>query len=73
LVVSLTHRNGDSPAATAGVEAGDVVLAWNDQPVRSAVGLARLIAETSVGQSAKLTILRRDQQLELQVQVKERL
>lgn len=72
VVVSLTHRNGDSPAATAGVEPGDVVRAWNDQPVRSAVGLARLIAQTSVGQSAKLTILRRDQRLELEVQVKER-
>jgi serine protease Do len=48
----------NSPAAKAGVKAGDVITEVNGAPIKDARALAQQIAKTAPGSSAKLTILR---------------
>jgi serine protease Do len=50
-------QNG-SPAAKAGIEAGDVITAVNGTPVKDARDLARTIATMAPDSSAKLDIIR---------------
>jgi S1-C subfamily serine protease len=52
-----------SPAREAGVEAGDVIVAWDESPVPSIDALHRLLTEQYVGTSAQVTLLRRAQKL----------
>jgi serine protease Do len=47
-----------SPAAKAGVKAGDIILSVNGDPVKDARGLARTISAMAPGTSVKLGILR---------------
>jgi serine protease Do len=46
LVASVTP---DSPAAKAGLKAGDVIVAAGDHPIRTAHDLPRIVAETPIG------------------------
>ena len=55
LVVSIERS---SPAERAGLAAGDVIIAYGDQPVRDIDGLHRLLVEEQVGQRTPLTLLR---------------
>jgi serine protease Do len=48
-----------SPAAKAGIEAGDVITAVNGKPVRDSRQLAQTIAMMAPGTSVKLTLLRK--------------
>ncbi|MES1941434.1 periplasmic serine protease, Do/DeqQ family protein [Salinisphaera sp. T5B8] len=48
----------DSPAEAAGLEAGDVILSFNDQPVDSAASLPPLVGTVAPGKSASVTVLR---------------
>jgi serine protease Do len=57
----------NSPAAKAGIEAGDVLTAVNDRPVKDAHELARAIAAMAPGTSLKLTLLRNHEQKSLTV------
>ena len=52
-----------SPAREGGVEEGDVIVAWDDNPVPSIDALHRLLTEQYVGASAQVTLLRRAQKL----------
>jgi len=52
-----------SPALEAGVEEGDVIVAWDENPVPSIDALHRLLTEQYVGTSAQVTLLRRAQKL----------
>ncbi|HPQ95776.1 MAG: DegQ family serine endoprotease [Thiothrix sp.] len=47
-----------SPAARAGVQAGDVILGFNNQDVESASHLPLLVGNTPVGQQVPLKVLR---------------
>jgi serine protease Do len=47
----------DSPAAKAGVEAGDVITAVNDQPVKDARDLAKKIGSLTPDTAVKLTVI----------------
>jgi serine protease Do len=63
---------GDAPAARAGIQPGDVVVAWNGRPVsaRFAEELPRfrkLIADTPIGSRVPLRILRRGAEISLDV------
>jgi serine protease Do len=51
----------NSPAADAGIKAGDVVTAVNGQPIKDARMLAQRIAMAAPGSKAQLTILRNGQ------------
>ena len=48
----------DSPAETAGIEAGDVIVEFDGERVRSARQLARLVEETPAGRAAPVRVLR---------------
>jgi len=55
MVTSVTE---DSPAAAAGILTGDVVLSFNGRAVAEMRQLPRLVAETPVGDSVTLEVLR---------------
>jgi serine protease Do len=46
------------PAAQAGLKRGDVVLSYQDQPVADSSALRNAVADTPIGQQAKMTIWR---------------
>ncbi len=58
-----------SPADEAGVRAGDVVVAFDGETVRSARQLSRLVQETPPGRAAGITIRRDGARLELELEV----
>ena len=57
----------DGPAAKAGVKAGDVITSFDGERVRSARQLSRLVDETPVGRSVKMSVLRDGKSLDLSV------
>jgi serine protease Do len=48
----------NSPAAKAGIKAGDIITAVNGTPIKDARALAQQIARATPGSSAKLTVIR---------------
>ena len=58
-----------SPAAKAGLEAGDVVLSVNGQPVGTANALPPLVADLAPGATATLKVWRKGAEREIKVQV----
>jgi serine protease Do len=48
----------NSPAAKAGIKAGDVILGWNDASVDESTALPGLVADTAPGQTAKVRVWR---------------
>ena len=59
----------DSPAAQAGLQTGDVIMAFDGKPVASSQDLPGIVAETPVGQDVTVTVQRQGQPLELAVTV----
>jgi serine protease Do len=59
----------DSPAADAGLEQGDVILAVDGRPVRTVRDLPRLIAGIEGGTSAKLTVWRGGKEKTVRVRI----
>jgi S1-C subfamily serine protease len=57
--VHVAEVAADSPAARAGVAAGDRIVALDGQPVEGIDGLQRLLDASRIGQSCELKILRR--------------
>ena len=56
-----------SPAAQAGIKAGDVVTSFDGERVRSARQFARLVEETPAGRSVKTQVLREGKAVDLTV------
>ena len=54
-----------SPAAAAGIEEGDVLVAWNDKPLARIDDLHRLLSEDDFERVATVTLIRRTQKLTL--------
>ena len=48
----------DSPAAKAGIRAGDVVISFNGQPIKEMRNLPRLVAETKIGADVEVVVWR---------------
>ena len=63
-------ENG-SPAAQAGIEAGDIITKFNGQAIDRATELPRLVGNTKPGSRVNLTVFRRGQARDLQVTVAE--
>ncbi len=61
------------PAVEAGIEEGDVVVAWNGDRVESVAELRRLVSETPPGRVAELTVLRDGAEREVSVELAARM
>ncbi len=55
------------PAAAAGLVQGDVIIAFNGEPVRSIDDLHKFLSEDAIGKAAELYILRSGRKLRLRV------
>ncbi len=64
LVVSLTEKG---PAQRAGVQEGDLIVAYGDQPIAGIDDLHRLLTDRQVGIAAPLTVLRRSEKKTLTI------
>jgi serine protease Do len=71
-IVGIVPQPEGSPAARAGIHAGDVVIRWNDAAIRTPADLSRLVAKTPIGSRAKVVVIRSEQELALEVVVGER-
>jgi serine protease Do len=60
---------GGSPASKAGIQAGDVVLKWNDQTITGQAQLSNAVAQTEIGSRARVVLFRQGQELELDITV----
>lgn len=58
----VAEPQADSPAVKAGIEAGDVIVRVNDQPVKNARELSRTIGAMPPGAAVKLGVLRKGQE-----------
>jgi serine protease Do len=56
-----------SPARKAGLAMGDVIVQFNGKPVTNFYDLPRLLAEDVIGKETQLTIIRRENLLELTI------
>jgi serine protease Do len=61
-----------SPAERSGVRVGDIILKINDKEIATYKDLLKIVGETSVGQTLKLTVWRQRKMLTLYVKVGER-
>jgi len=61
----------DSPAAKAGVEAGDIITRFDGKPIARTSDLPRIVGAVKPGSKAAMTVLRRGAERELSVVVAE--
>src|SRR6184192_3671722 len=64
LVVSVEK---DSPAQRAGLREGDLIIAFNSQPIGSVHDLHKVLVGEQIGVSASLTVIRHTEKLELSI------
>ena len=57
----------NSPAAQAGLQLGDVIMAMNGESVTDATRVQQIVADTGVGDAIALTLNRQGQTVELSV------
>lgn len=75
----LTSRKGalvadlepGTPAAKAGVKPGDIIVAFNGQPVESSRALPLIVTQTPIGTTVDLDVLRQGKPLKLRVTLAE--
>jgi S1-C subfamily serine protease len=76
---ALTHESGvrisavekDSPAAAAGLQVGDLIVAFGEAPVTGVDDLHRLLTSGRIGDGVDVVVLRRDQRLAIRVTPRE--
>ncbi len=61
----------DSPAATAGIQSGDVITAFNGKTVDSTSILRNTVAQTPVGRTVKVELLREKKTVSVEVKITE--
>lgn len=59
----------DGPAYAAGIERGDLILAFNGEIVPDDRRLPRMVADTAIGSTVSIDVLRRGEPLTLEVEV----
>jgi serine protease Do len=69
VVAELTN---DSPASTAGLRGGDLIIEFDGRPVKSPQQLAEIVANTPVGKTVKLKFVRNGQSQTASVKLAER-
>ena len=60
------------PGAAAGVRQGDIIVAWNGEPIRGVHQLVRALGPDSVGASVRLTLRRAGEPIEATLTIGER-
>jgi S1-C subfamily serine protease len=60
------------PGAAAGVRQGDIIVAWNGEPVRGVHHLVRALGPDSVGRAVRLTLSRAGEPIEATLTIGER-
>ena len=63
----------ESPAATAGLQAGDIITKMNDTDITGSAQLVELIGAATVGETMTLTVYRQGQTLQITVTVGEQI
>ena len=71
----LDHESGvlvssiepESPAARSELKAGDVLIAYDDQPIGSIDDLQRLLTDERVGVGGTLSVIRAGERLEIPI------
>ena len=58
-----------SAAARAGIEPGDIIVRFNNEPVEDASDYARLLSDAPIGSTAILGIIRAGQRFGFEVEV----
>lgn len=61
-----------SPAATAGLQGGDILTHWNDAPVKNLYDFTYALRDSEVGEVVKVRILRGEEELAAEVTLAER-
>jgi len=56
--VILTRITEDGPASKADFEIGDLILAFDDRPVKDERALSRIVADTEIGKSVDVEVVR---------------
>ena len=69
--VAIEEVEPDSPAAKAGFKAGDVVVEFDGERVRSSRQFSRLVQESATGRTVSAAVLRDGQRVTLNVQPRE--
>jgi len=64
LVVSVEK---DSPARSAGLREGDIIVAFDEQPIGTIHDLHKMLVSEQIGVGAKLLIIRYTEKLELSI------
>jgi S1-C subfamily serine protease len=64
--------DADGPGAVAGVCQGDVIVAWNGEPIRRLQSLLRALGPDSVGRTVTLGLRRAGEQVEVTLTIGER-
>jgi serine protease Do len=67
----VTRVDDGTPAAKAGIKAGDVILEYNGQPVQGTEELIRMVRETPLGRQVKVDLWRNGAPLSVMVTVEE--
>ena len=67
-----TSVDAKGPGAAAGVRQGDVIVAWNGEPIRGVHQLVRALGPDSVGASVRLTLRRAGEPVEATLTIGER-
>lgn len=70
--VLITRVLADSPAAKAGIQPGDLVIAVGDKKINDGEDLRSVISQAKIGDTLKLVVLREEQRLEIPVTVAQR-
>ena len=65
--ILVTHIEPQSPATRAGLQEGDLIIAFAGKPVEGIDTLHRQLTDDKVGERATLTVIRRTEKLELTI------
>ena len=69
MVMSVDPRG---PGAAAGVHQGDIIVAWNGEPIRHVQSLLRALGPDSVGQTVTLGLRRAGETKQVSLTIAER-
>ncbi len=59
------------PAEKAGIKSGDIIIAFDGKNVKNSSDLPRIVAETAVGKSVTLTVIRENKEKQVTITVEE--